>query len=354
MSIIIRGWGIHMAYNLHTIFFLFLSLLLTLPVNAQTSTEDWPVWEKRPEPIFSGQFMVASDPVVFREADSYRMFYTCMDFLRETPRALLCQAVSDDGINWDEVVTGDAIEGRMLGGREGDWDENLEGVYVVRTANEYLMYYSGYREEGGYPAKGYPAALGLAVSTDGIHFERVQDEPILSPTEGWYDNDAIYSEIVFPLNDQLVMIYVGHCYTRCDLATGTTLLAATSPDGRTWTKLPDPVLTAMPDTLPWTRDGVAEPGIVMNADGTVTLFFTGVRDADRWIGMARGSSPFGPWTVNPDPILLPTPDSFDAGGVLAPHVLVENGIARMWYLGVQPVEGGEYYHVGYAEAAWPD
>jgi predicted GH43/DUF377 family glycosyl hydrolase len=327
-------------------------LLMIAPVGAQEPQTEWPVWVKHDEPLYSGQFFVASDPVVLDEGDFYRMFYSCMDFLRESPRVLLCQATSPDGLHWEPIATDGLIEGLVLRGREGEWDEDLEGAYVIRIEDEYLLYYSGYRDEGGYPAKGFPAALALAISTDGVNFERAQSEPILSPTSGWYDNDAVYSEVVFEYEGQYVMIYVGHCYTHCDYGVGTTLLAATSPDGRLWTKRTEPVLLAMPDDVAWTRDGVAEPGIVIEPDGGVTLFFTGVRDADRWIGMARGSSPFGPWEVNPEPILKPTPGSFDEGGVLAPHVLIEEGLARMWYLGVQPVEAGEYYHVGYAEAEW--
>ncbi|NWG18126.1 MAG: hypothetical protein HXY41_15995 [Chloroflexi bacterium] len=331
---------------------LILLLMAAVSVNAQESAPDWPLWTKHDTPLYSGQFFVASDPVVLDEGDSYRMFYTCMDFLRESPRAVLCAATSPDGLAWTPAPVEGALEGLVLRGREGEWDENLEGAYAIRVGDRYLLYYSGYTDEGGYPAKGYPAALALAVSDDGIHFERIQPEPILSPTAGWYDNDAIYSEVVFEYGDGFGMIYVGHCYTRCDSGYGTTLLAAVSPDGYIWTKLPDPVLLAMPDDLPWTRDGVAEPAIVIEPEGRVTLFFTGLRDEDRWLGMARGSSPFGPWQVNPDPILKPTPGMFDAGGVLAPHVLIEGDRARMWYLGVQPVEGGEYFHVGYAEALW--
>jgi predicted GH43/DUF377 family glycosyl hydrolase len=335
-----------------TVMIVLLLLVGWNPVTAASQTTEWPTWTKWEEPLYSGQFFVASDPVVLDEGDFYRMYYTCMDFLRESPRALLCQATSTDGFAWEAVPVEGAIEGLMLRGREGEWDENLEGAYVIRMDDLYHLYYSGYVDEGGYPAKGFPASLALAISEDGVNFERYQDAPLISPTPGWYDNDAVYSEIVFDYDGQYVMIYVGHCYTNCDYATGTTLLAATSEDGITWEKREEPVLLAMPDEVPWTRDGVAEPGIVIEDDGRVTLFFTGVRDADRWIGMARGESPFGPWEVNPEPILLPTLSSFDAAGVLAPHVLIEGDTARMWYLGVQPVEGGEYYHVGYAEAEW--
>lgn len=331
---------------------LFMLGLMRLPLAAQDAVPPWPVWTKRDEPLYSGQFFTASDVTLIDEGDFYRMYYTCMDFLRELPRAILCSATSPDGFVWEAVPVEGQLEGLVLRGRDGEWDENLEGSYAIKKGDHYLLYYSGYGDEGT-PAKGYPAAMGLAVSSDGVSFERLQSEPVLAPTPGWYDNDAVYSEVVFEYDDGYAMIYVGHCYTDCDYAYGTTLLAAVSPDGVVWTKLPDPVLQAMPDAVPWTRDGVAEPALLIEPDGVVTLFFTGVRDADRWLGMARGESPFGPWEVNPEPILQPSPGTFDAAGVLAPHVLVEDGIARMWYLGTQPVEGGEYYHVGYAEAAWP-
>jgi predicted GH43/DUF377 family glycosyl hydrolase len=318
---------------------------------AAAADSEWPVWVKREEPLYSGQFSVASDPVVLHEADGYRMVYTCMDFLRDTPRAILCEATSPDGFAWEPVETDPSLDGLILRGRDGEWDENLEAAYLIHYGDEYLLYYSGYQQEGD-PAMGYPAALALAVSADGIHFERMQSEPILSPTAGGYDNDAIYSPVIFEYDGQLMMIYVGHCYSQCDYAYGTTLLAATSPDGRTWTKREEPVLTAMPDDVPWTRDGVAEPAVVLESDGRITLFFTSVRDKDRWIGMARSESPFGPWDVDPEPILKPTAGSFDAGGVLAPHVIIEDGMAQMWYLGTEPVENGELFHVGYAEAKW--
>jgi hypothetical protein len=318
----------------------------------RTATE-WPVWIKWDEPLYSGQFMVASDPVLIDEGDFYRLIYTCIDFLREEPRAILCEATSSDGFEWQPVESpiDHALDGLILRGREGEWDENLEGAYMIQYQDEYLLYYSGYRHEGD-PALGFPAALALAVSSDGFNFERVQSEPILSPMERWYDNDAVYSPVIFEYDGQLVMIYVGHCYSNCEHTYGTTLLAATSSDGRAWTRRDEPVMTAMPDDIPWTRDGVAEPGIVIEESGQVTLFFTGLRDEDRWIGMARSDSPFGPWEVNPEPILKPTDGSFDTGGVLAPYILIEDGTARMWYLGVEPVENGEYYHVGYAEARW--
>lgn len=55
---------------------------------------------------------------------------------------------------------------------EDEWDEDLEGSFILRTNDQYLLYYSGYTHDNGYPAQGYPAALALATSADGDHFER--------------------------------------------------------------------------------------------------------------------------------------------------------------------------------------
>jgi hypothetical protein len=125
------------------------------------------------------------------------MYYTCIDFFEE-PRAMICQATSSNGYEWANIEVENRVEGLVLRGREGEWDEDLEGAYVVHYGDEYLLYYSGYTHDGGVPAQGYPASLALAVSTDGVHFERyAHGDPILRPTQGWYDNDAVYSEVVF-------------------------------------------------------------------------------------------------------------------------------------------------------------
>ena len=182
-------------------------------------------------------------------------------------------------------------------GREGAWDKFLESAFLLPWKGGDLLYASGYRY-GGDPAQGFPAALEVFRSTDGGPFERVSDEPILAPTPGWHDADAVYSPsiVVDEANDRLVMVYAGHCYTGCDHRPGVTLLTATSTDGISWEKQPEPALAAMPDDLPWTRDGVAEPGLVRLPDETWRLLFTTLIDDERAIGMASGPSPLGPWT----------------------------------------------------------
>jgi hypothetical protein len=145
------------------------------------------------------------------------------------------------------------------------------------------------------------------------------------------------------------MIYTGHCYTNCTDEPGVRLLAAISTDGITWTKVQEPVLSRSTEIL-WMKDGASEADLIQGPDGAYYLFFTGMQDDRRVIGVARGASPFGPWEVNPAPIVQPTPESFDEAGTLAPAVIVEAGKARMWYLALA---AGGYPWIGYAESVWP-
>lgn len=315
---------------------------------SNSSSTQWTQWTKRSTPVFSGQYGVASDPCIIRDGKIYRMYHTGLDVVKT--RTIVCQATSSDGISWQYVSAGGKHKGMILRGRNDQWDENLESVAVVKNRDGFLLYFSGYRDKGN-PMKGFPAALFAAKSKDGVNFSRVSTAPVLKPTPGWYDNDAIYSPCVIRHDGQYIMLYVGHCYTRYDKikAPGVYLLAATSPDGIKWTKHPEPLMSPG-SSISWMAEGAAEPSILAGSDGKFYLFFTGLRGEQRVIGVARSDSPLGRWQVNPDPILTPTRKNFDEHQVLAPFVILEGDKLRMWYLGVNKKER---MVTGYAEADWP-
>lgn len=332
------------------------ALIALAPTTSGAQEDDWATWSKLPDPVFSGQY-IASDATLVVEPDFYRMYTTCFTispdgFSPETTRAAFCASTSTDGLNWTPVPVDGPFEGLVFQGREDAWDQDVEAAFVTKRDGRYLLYYSGYRHSGGVPAQGFPAALGVAESTDGVTFRRVSSDPILEPTPGWYDNDAVYSPTIVEYEDGLLMVYAGHCYTNCDFGFGVTLLGATSIDGITWTKLDEPILTAGGTGLNWTRDGVAEPALVLGPDNRWYLFFTGLLDEKRWIGQAVSDAPFGPWTIDPKPIVVDsdTPGAFDEASVLAPFVLIEDERVRMWFLGFTPEER---IAIGYAETTWP-
>lgn len=324
----------------------------TAPSVAQAATVGggplWAAWTNTAKPVFEGSY-TASDPTLLRDGTRLMMVATDLDVA--TNRTLLVAATSVDGLSWSFAGTPVPQPGTILQGRAGKWDENLETAELVRSGTGYLLYYSGYRTNG-FPAPGFPAAMGLATSQDGRNFVRVSDAPTLQPTPGWYDNDATYSPTVLRDGTGFVMLYVGHAYTRTDKiggAAGVYLLGATSSDGRLWTKRASPVISPG-GGLPWMRDGAAEPSLVKGPDGAYYLFFTGLAGEARVIGVARGTSPFGPWEINPTPIVAPSSGQFDESVVLGPYVIIEAGKARMWFLGADRTER---IRIGYEEAAWP-
>ena len=310
---------------------------------------DWSAWNKRSQPVFRGQYSVASDPAIIVSDGLYEMFYTCLD--PGSRRTLICKVISRNGLDWSYESETDEPKGAVLKGLDGRWDENLESAYVIKKDGTYLMFYSGYEDEG-HPLKGFPASMGLAISKDGRKFTRFASKPILEPSAGGYDNDAIYSPTVVRYQDRYIMLYAGHCYTNCKKGKGGVyLLAAESVDGIGWKKIKNPVIKPYDPSLPsWMSEGAAEPSLLKAPDGKYYLFFTGLRGEKRVIGVARSDTPLGPWQIDPYPIIKGVPRYFDEKGVLAPFVMIEGPLVRMWYLGANDKE---HIAIGYAENSWP-
>ncbi len=283
--------------------------------------------------------VIASDPNIVRTENGFDLFYTDLDVSKG--RTVIAKATSTDGRNWETSGTVDGVNGVVMAGRDGEWDENTESVAVVRRDDGgWLLYFSGYRDEGS-PYRGFPAALWAATSSDGRSFARVSPDPIMTPTRGWYDNDAIYSPTVLFEDGVYHMIYVGHAYTDVSQIPtgGVYLLAAKSTDGITWEKVPTPL--AGPGQFDgWRSDGVAEPYLVKQGPGSYLLFYTGLGGEERAIGVATASSPDGPWDFGSAPVIKPgAPGAPDDHQVLAPAAVVEaDGRVRLWYLAANKEE----------------
>jgi len=306
----------------------------------------WSRWTKRALPIHSGPYSLVGDPSVLHDGPIYRMFYTCFDPKRKGPA--LCQATSPDGLDWADVPVPGPVAGRMLQTRPGRWDDTHETPFVLKFRGEYLLYFTGYRDRGGH-FKSFPLQLGLASSRDGIHFERVGDEPMLKVSPGGYDSDAVFSPTIVEYQGQLVMLYTAYCFDSCKRERGVYLMAATSSNGRDWVKRPQPVLSKA--DLPKTKDGAAEAELVQGPDGGYYLFMSLLYgEQGHEIGVARAPTPFGPWEMAPEPIVRRSSGQFDDIGPIAPSVLIEGDKVRLWYHGFSK---RKTIQIGYAEAPWP-
>lgn len=128
--------------------------------------------------------------------------------------------VSDDG-GWNWTVDANPL----LSPSAGAWDHMIpEPPFAMRTGDgRWLMYYSGYHGTD---------AFGLAVSVDGISWNKYVGNPVLtSSTAGW-DNGGVIGGVVVEAPDALYMYYGGRTTSDARKSLG----VATSTDGYTWEK----------------------------------------------------------------------------------------------------------------------
>jgi beta-xylosidase len=322
-------------------------------VNCQVQGQQkWAPWTKYPDnPVYSSadSGFAASDPSVLYEDGKYFLYYTDVD--SSLNATIISLATSEDGIAW-------SYQGRLLEANPKNWDAAHETAAIWKEEDKpYQLFYIGYQPKS-YPPEGfYPADIGLARSEQTAGpFETVGAQPFIARTPGWYDNDMMASPdiIKIKVENTYYMVYAGHCYENCrtPVSPGVVILGASSSDLISWTKLEQPVLQATPE-LPWMAAFVAEPALLAAPNGKYYLFFTAFasweENTPTVIGVAEGDTPFGPWQINPEPIVVGT-EEWETAWTGAPDVLLENNVVKLWYFGSDALG---FLKIGYATAAWP-
>jgi predicted GH43/DUF377 family glycosyl hydrolase len=113
-----------------------------------------------------------SDPYVIRRGDFFYLFYLGQD---RAARQRLGVARSRDGVAWEKLRSNPVLEL----GAPGAFDENGLGEPAVwSSGGAYWMLYTG-RDRGEH------RRLGLARSTDGVHWEREETFTPISGAEAW-------------------------------------------------------------------------------------------------------------------------------------------------------------------------
>ncbi|MFN2167273.1 MAG: prolyl oligopeptidase family serine peptidase, partial [Anaerolineae bacterium] len=118
-----------------------------------------------------------------------------------------------------------------------------------------------------------------------------------------------------------------------------------SADGVRWQMVQDAPVFAT-DQIPFGRGKADVSSVVVMDDGTWTMYFHTVSEGE--IGLATASSPLGPWTVRPEPVLGPGPSgAWDQNGLGWPDV-VRDGDDYFMFYGAQG-QGG--YAIGLATSS---
>ena len=182
-------------------------------------------------------------------------------------------------------------------------------------------------------------------------FKLHPDNPVfdIGPKGSW---DSMYVEAgpITYQDGKFHMFYTGLPKWPDNIAIG----YAWSVDGIEWKRNVAPVLT-IDDTL-YEDQSIVSDSIVVTEDGTWWLYFgigKRMQDFGGSIGLATSTSPTGPWTVHPEPVLLPGPQgSWDANKILHPDVFRTDDGFTMYYTGYGNEKVGgvqeEHGHIGLA------
>jgi predicted GH43/DUF377 family glycosyl hydrolase len=247
----------------------------------------------------------------------------------------------------------------LTAGEEGSWDEVFAGApSIIQSDSLFYMFYLGCNRT-------LSIAVGLATSSDGIHFTKFNGNPLLAPDGNGFDamqaapgrivkTDSLW---VMYYNGQEQLIYSpGPCIGR---AIATQL---TGP----WKKDEEPVISGG-SRGEWDEGFILPGSVLVMEDGTLRMYYTGGADIMRWgdfyIGMA--TSPDGiVWTkyndpattkhpfAESDPVMMPGKEGeWDGSDLWMPHVLKSETEYRMFYSGTPEYarsEASEMSSIGYA------
>ena len=177
-------------------------------------------------------------------------------------------AVSDLGRIWYWYVAGPksrpqiGLDGHVVlpTGPYGSFDEyGVSDPYVLRIGRYFYLYYTGLD-------RGSRQRLGVARSSDGVHWEKLRSNPILEPGEpGSFDENGLGEPAVWQSHGFYWMLDTGR-----DIAQNRRLGLARSLDGVHWSKLP----AVFAGSQAWDSKVICDPTVLVDGD-TIRVWFGG-------------------------------------------------------------------------------
>jgi predicted GH43/DUF377 family glycosyl hydrolase len=216
-----------------------------------------------------------TEPCAIYDGSTFHMWYTGINKESSTWKEAIGYATSPDGINWSKYSNQPVLEK----GSTGSWDD-LEVFLgsVIFDGSTYHMWYSGAKI-----GTGDVRNTGYAYSTDGAHWTKFANNPVLStgPSNFWDYPRAAQAKVLFD-GVKYHMFYSGNDWFQWRIG------YATSPDETTWTKYGDHPVLNVGDPGEWDNYYVGVPAILIDTVNSVfRMWYTGgIKSYDAHIGYA--------------------------------------------------------------------
>ena len=219
---------------------------------------------------------------------------------------------------------------------------------VIEHEGVHYMFYTGHKIEGAGVDRGN---VGYVTSPDGTDWSFGDEKPLFDGAGVEWTGQALYASSVEILDDGTWVLWLtadSRPFASRGLAIGRA--TAPSPDGP-WTVDPDPVLVPGEEGT-WYSKSVGHPSVIRVGDEWWMYFDGFVSDldaeADRAVGVATSSDGID-WVVAERPVFTSSPDGWDAARVMAPSVIVTDDTYVMTYMSTWRREGqGFLADFGYA------
>ena len=274
-------------------------------------------WEKfEGNPVLGGSYGVCFDISVLEMDGGYRMYFSWRT------RKSIAVTDSRDGFSWSEPEICLAPRPTPQG-----WENDLNRPAVVYREGIYHMWYTGQFHSGD---RGGTSHIFYAVSEDGIHFQRKQDEPVLWPEEPWEKSSLMCPDVMWDEEEQLYKMW----YSGGEKYEPNAIGYAVSKDGIHWEKRAgNPVFQADPEN-PWEQHKAAGCHVI-KLDGEYLMFYIGYQNEDyAQIGLAKSKDGVSGWMRHPEnPIIAPDPGAWDGEACYKPYAIYDGNRWMLWYNG---------------------
>lgn len=216
-------------------------------------------WTKHDKPVLSpspqtweSNYIAANGTALVVNNEFWYWYQTGQ---HDAPQIALAR--SKDGVTWIKEP------GPVLPhGPRGSFDESATAdPYALQLNGTFYLYYLGQNRAA-------QQRLGLARSSDGIHWEKLRSNPVLdlpAPASKAFDANGLGEPAVFVWKNSYWLLWTGR-----DSNEHRALRLASSPDGVHW----DPQGEIIRGTQPWNSTVVCDPTVLLR-NGTPTIWFGG-------------------------------------------------------------------------------